>query len=141
MAAVVYNLAIAHHRKGRAMGLAVFTHKAKKLYTMALKFWADNDLAVNNNSSINNCYNNYNNSIGFLVKLASLNNLLEIRLESGDFDLAKECLHQIYSLLQSSGFSTTNELSSPVALAQEADIKALLRNLLQLQPPQVAPAA
>jgi hypothetical protein len=141
MAAVIYNLAIAHHRRGREMGLAVFTHKAEKLYTMALQFWADDDLGVNNNnnnnSSINSCYNNNNNSIGFLVKLASINNLLDIRLESGDHDSAKECLHRVYSLLQSSGFSTRDEISSPV----EADIKVLLGNLLLLQPSQVAPAA
>jgi hypothetical protein len=150
MAAVVYNLAIAHHRKGKAIGLVAFTQKAEKLYTMALKFFGDDNLVMvmvntsNNyyNSNINSCYTADNNSIGLLVKLASLNNLFEIRLESGDHDLAKECLYRVYSLLQSSGFSMRNELSSEAAFFfQEEDIKALLQNLLLLQPPQVAPAA
>jgi hypothetical protein len=124
-AVFIFNLAIAHHRQGKKTGLAALTVKAEKLYSMILKLLGDD--------STNNTV------IGVLVKLASVNNLLEIRLESGDYVLAREGLGQVSKMLRCC--TATSQGISNVPTLQDSNVKCLLMNILLLRPPNAAPAA
>jgi hypothetical protein len=113
-AVFIFNLAIAHHRQGKKTGLAVFTVKAEKLYSMILKLLGDD--------STNNTV------IGVLVKL-----------ESGDYVLAREGLGQVSKMLRCC--TATSQGISNVPTLQDSKVKCLLMNILLLRPPNAAPAA
>ena len=133
---VIFNLALAHHRRGKdgqvATGRGGCLTKADKLYGMALKVLA----------------HDFTNSVSVLVKLASINNMAEIRFEMGDNDSARTGLQLLSKLLQQCSDSTlsnsTRSMSSSIAdspMFQEPQIQGLLMNVLLLRAPKVAPAA
>jgi hypothetical protein len=115
--AVIFNLALAHHRKGMNSGQGALLIKSEKLYSMILKLLSDDD----HNTS----------RIAILVKLATVNNLAQRCFESGDFEQARQGLGHL---------SSTFRIKS-LSFLQEDNIKELLMNVLLLKPPKVAPAA
>ena len=126
-AAIIFNLALAHHRKGiRTENLAV-TSKALKLYTTILKLLrggGDDDLAGSANME-------------FLLKLATISNLLEIQSQFGDYDLiAYERLEQLTRSLR-----RKDTMLLDAILCQTSGVKGQLMSVLLTKPPSVAPAA
>lgn len=116
-ATVVFNLALAHHRRGMNTGRAELLIKADKLYSMVLKLLSEDY--------------HYTSRMSVITKLASINNLAQLRFDAGDFDKAREGLRHL-----SHGFRVT----SAVFLRGTA-MKDLLLNVLLLTPPKAAPAA
>jgi tetratricopeptide (TPR) repeat protein len=116
-ATVVYNLALAYHRRGMNTGRAELLIKADKLYSMGLKLLSED--------------HQFTSRISIITKLASINNLTQLRFDAGDFDKACEGLQHL-----SHGF----RVRSAYFLRGTA-MKDLLMNVLLLTPPTVAPAA
>jgi hypothetical protein len=116
-ATVIFNFALAHHRKGMSSGQDALLLKSEKLYSMVLKVLSDDD----HNTS----------RIAILVKLASVNNLAQRCFESGNFEQARQGLGHLSSTFRTKSLS----------FLQEENIKELLLNVLLLKPPKVAPAA
>jgi hypothetical protein len=129
-AAVVLNLALCYHRKGEKSGLAAFTTKAEKLYSMALQLLGSSNNSCNNNSTL--CI------LGLVLQLASLNNLLGIQWESGNYQ--HDHRQQEGILAQIRQFLIHNNIGT-IPWLQEANIQGLIMNIMLLKPPQVAPAA
>ena len=120
--AVIFNLALSYHRKADHESLT----KADKLYNMVLK------LLVHDFSS----------RVSVLVKLASINNLAQIRFESGNFVSAAAGLDHLTSFKRGSAIAANSSGAlSGRPMFQEAQIKGLLMNVLLLKVPKVAPAA
>jgi hypothetical protein len=92
--------------------------KAEKLYAMVLKLVDDGACHMR---------------IAVVVKLASINNLSQIRHAKGDYEHAREGLDQLSSFLR-----RTNQ-----ALFEEPQVQGLLMNalLLKASSTKVAPAA
>jgi hypothetical protein len=116
-AVVIFNLALTVHREGKN-GKIEFMDKAQKLYTMALK--------ILNNQCMNR--------VAVIVKLASINNLSQIRFDCGEYELAREGLDHVSAFMRASG-NTNN------AMLVEPEIQCLLMNVLLLKAPVIAPAA
>jgi tetratricopeptide (TPR) repeat protein len=107
-AAVIFNLALALQHKGEEK-------KAERLYSIVLK------LLLNEHCHLR---------IAVLVKLASLNNLSQIRFANGDFESAREGLDQLSGFLRRAAWNF-----------EEPEVQGLLMNVLLLKVPNVAPAA
>ena len=117
-AVVIFNLALAHHRQALALSCkSTYMTKAEKLYGMVLKLLDD-------------CVNR----AAVIVKLASINNLAQIRFDSGDYEHARHSLEHISSFMRSSAAANH-------AMFEEPEIQSLLMNVLLLKAPKVAPAA
>jgi hypothetical protein len=117
---VVFNLALAHHRKGKRGADAAYIVKAKALYSIVLKLFDNNSLS----------------RTVILVKLAAINNMSQICFDLGLYDeLACEGLGHISSFMRSSS-GTSNQ-----SVFDEPEVQSLLINVLLLKAPYVAPAA
>jgi hypothetical protein len=114
-ATVIFNLALAHHLQA-SKGDNACMAKAEKFYAMVPKLVVDGA-----------CYMR----IAVVVKLASINNLSQIRYAKGDYEHARDGLDQLSSFLR-----RTNQ-----ALFEEPQVQGLLMHALLLKPPKVAPAA
>jgi hypothetical protein len=123
--AVIFNLALSYHRKADQGSLT----KADKLYTMVLKLLVDD----------------FTSRVSVLVKLASINNIAQIRFQSGNFVSAAAGLDHLTSFMRGSAMAASADSSSGAMssrpMFQEAQIKGLLMNVLLLKVPKVAPAA
>jgi hypothetical protein len=113
-AAVIFNLALAHHHKASKTGKVAYLSKAEKLYAMVLRVLNDGASRTAN-----------------LVKLASINNMSQIRFANGDYEQASEGLSHLISFMRQAGDS----------VFQEPKVQGLLMNVLLLKAPRVAPAA
>jgi hypothetical protein len=116
-AVVIFNLALTFHREGKN-GKIKSMVKAQKLYTMVLK--------ILNNQCMNR--------VAVIAKLASINNLSQIRFDCGKYELAREGLDHVSAFLRASG-NTNN------TMLEEPEIQGLLINVLLLKAPVIAPAA
>jgi hypothetical protein len=116
-AVVIFNLALTFHREGKN-GKIESMVKAQKLYTMVLK--------ILNNQCMNR--------VAVIAKLASINNLSQIRFDCGEYELAREGLDHVSAFIRGSG-NTKN------AMLEEPEIQGLLMNVLLLKEPVIAPAA
>jgi hypothetical protein len=116
-AVVIFNLALTVHREGKN-GKIESMVKAQKLYTMVLKILD------------NQCMNR----VAVIAKLASINNLSQIRFDCGEYELARQGLDHVSAFLRASG-NTNN------AMLEEPEIQGLLINVLLLKAPVIAPAA
>jgi hypothetical protein len=114
-AAVIFNLALVHHLQASKGDIACMA-KAEKLYATVLKLVDDRACHMR---------------VAVLVKLASMNNLSQIRYAKGEYEHAREGLNQLSSFLR-----RTNQ-----ALFEEPQVQGLLMNALLLKAPKVAPAA
>jgi hypothetical protein len=114
-AAVIFNLALAHHHAAITSD-AGYLPKAEKLYAMVLKLL--DDAALHLRTAV-------------VIKLATINNLSQIRFENGDFELAREGLSHLSNFVR----QTNN------ALLEEPEVQGLLMNVLLLKVPRMAPAA
>jgi hypothetical protein len=114
-AIVIFNLALAHHLQA-SKGDTACMAKAEKFYAMVLKLVDDGACHMR---------------IAVVVKLASINNLSQIRYAKGDFEHARDGLDQLSSFLR-----RTNQ-----ALFEEPQVQGLLMHALLLKAPKVAPAA
>jgi hypothetical protein len=112
---VIFNLALAHHHVAITSD-AGYLPKAEKLYAMVLKLLDGAALYMRT---------------AVVVKLATINNLSQIRFENGDFEPAREGLSHITSFLRQANN----------ALLEEPEVLGLLMNVLLLKAPRVAPAA
>ena len=124
-AAIIFNLALAHHRKGIKTENSALTAKAMKLYTTILKLLrgGEDDLGSAN--------------MEFLLKLATISNLLEIQSQFGDYDLiAYERLEQLTRSLR-----RKDTMLLDAILCQTSGVKGQLMSVLLTKPPSVAPAA
>ena len=123
-ATVIFNLALAHHRRGLGNGVSALLFKAEKLYSMLLKLLA---------------HQGYNKSrMALTVKLASIYNLASLRFDAGNFEEAREGLGHLSTIVHSGSHS---ECITNLPMFQEPDLRELLLNVLMLKPPRVAPAA
>ena len=113
-AAVIFNLALAHHIQGSKDKKA--QDKAERLYTTILKLL---DERVGHIQS------------ALMLKLACINNLAHIRTENGVFDEARDGASQLSTLLK-----TTDE-----TLFEAAEVQGLLMSVLLFKKPRVAAAA
>jgi hypothetical protein len=113
-AAVIFNLALAHHHKSSSTGEVAYLSKAEKLYSMVLRVLNDGASRTAN-----------------LVKLASINNMFQIRFANGDYEQASEGLSHVISFMRYANYSEF----------EEPKVQGLLMNLLLLKAPRVAPAA
>jgi hypothetical protein len=118
-AVVVFNLALAVHREGKNGKIESSMAKAQKLYTLASK-------VLNKNQCMNR--------VAVIVKLASINNLSQIRFDCGEYELARKGLHHLSAFMRASG-NTNN------AMLEEPGIQCLFMNVLLLKAPVIAPAA
>ena len=114
-AAVIFNLALAHHRMG-INGDKACHEKSLKLYKMVLKVLDDTLISFRT---------------AVTVKLATINNLAQIQYAQGDFDDAREGLSHLAGFLR---------IANGDVLA-EPQVQGLLMNVLMLRAPKVAPAA
>jgi hypothetical protein len=114
-AAVIFNLALAHHHVAITSD-AAYLPKAEKLYAMILKLLDDVALHLR---------------IAVIIKLATINNLSLIRFENGDFELAREGLTHLSNVVRQANN----------ALLEEPEVQQLLMNVLLLKAPRLAPAA
>jgi hypothetical protein len=122
--AVIFNLALSYHRKADQESLT----KADKLYNMVLKLLV----------------NDFTSRVSVLVKLASINNMAQIRFQSGNFVSAAAGLDHLTSFMRGSAMASADSSSGALSsrpLFQEPQIKGLLMNVLLLKVPKVAPAA
>jgi hypothetical protein len=115
-AAVIFNLALAHHHKASKTGEVAYLAKAEKLYALVLR-------VVDDASS----------RTAVLAKLASISNLSQIRFAKGEYEQAQEAVNQLSSLMRRRGASQD--------LFKEPQVQGMLMNALLLKPPRVAPAA
>ncbi|KAL3934078.1 MAG: hypothetical protein SGBAC_010126 [Bacillariaceae sp.] len=113
-AAVIFNLALAHHVQGSKNKNA--RNKAQKLYSTIMKIL---DARVGHMQS------------ALLLKLACINNMAHIRFEDGEFDRVQDGLGQLTALLK-----TTDE-----GLFEGAEVQGLLMSVLLFKKPKVAAAA
>ncbi|CAJ1937690.1 unnamed protein product [Cylindrotheca closterium] len=111
-AAVIFNLALAHHIQGSKNS----RNKAHKLYATIMKLL---DERVGHMQS------------ALLLKLACINNMAHIRFESGEFDRVQDGLGELSALLK-----TTDEV-----LLEGAEVQGLLMSVLLFKKPKVAAAA
>lgn len=114
-AAVIFNLALAHHRHGM-QGNGAFRQKAAKLYTMVLRILDDSLIEF---------------GPVVMIKLASLNNLVNIQLADGDEDAADEGLRRLAGIVR----------QSSIEVLTEPTLECLLFSLLSVRSPNVAAAA
>jgi hypothetical protein len=114
-AAVIFNLALAHHRLGM-QGDELYQQKALKLYTMVLKVLDDSLIEFR---------------AAITVKLATINNLTQIRFAKGDYEQAREGLDHLAGFLR---------IANGEVLA-EPQVAGLLMNVLMFRAPKVAAAA
>jgi hypothetical protein len=115
-AAVIFNLALAHHHKASKTGEVAYLAKAEKLYAMVLRVADD-----------------ASSRTAVLAKLASISNLSQIRFAKGEYEQAQEAVNQLSSLMRRRGASR--------ALLEEPQVQGMLMNALLLKAPIVAPAA
>jgi tetratricopeptide (TPR) repeat protein len=114
-AAVIFNLALAHHRKGMN-GNEVYRVKALRLYSMVLQIIDDSLISFQTAAT---------------VKLATINNLAQIQVSRGNYEDAEEVLKHLYGVLHA---ATESVLASP-------QVQGLLMNVLMFRAPSVAAAA
>ncbi len=115
-AAVIFNLALAHHRLGMQVGNEAYQQKALKLYTMVLRVLDDSLIEFRT---------------AIMVKLATINNLTQIRFAKGDYEEAREGLDHLAGFLR---------VANGEVLA-EPQVAGLLMNVLMFRAPRVAAAA
>lgn len=113
-AAVIFNLALAHHAK--AATDSKYLLKAEELYATIPKLLDDRVSHMRP---------------AVILTLASINNMSYIRFENGNFDQIKEGLAEVNGLLKN-----TNNI-----LFEEPEVQGLLMNVLLLKNPKVAAAA
>lgn len=114
-AAVIFNLALAHHRVGM-QGNEAYQQKALKLYTMVLRVLDDSLIEFR---------------AAVMVKLATINNLTQIRFAKGDYEEAREGMEHLAGFLR---------IVNGEVLA-EPHVAGLLMNVLMFRAPKVAAAA
>jgi tetratricopeptide (TPR) repeat protein len=107
-AAAIFNLALALQHNGEEK-------KAERLYAMVLKMLLNDHLHLR---------------IAVLIKLASLNNLSQIRFANGDFENARQGLDELSGFLRRAAWK-----------CEEPKVQGLLMNVLFLKAPNAAPAA
>lgn len=120
-ACIIFNLALAYHRRGTTAGHVSCMNKAENLYNMItrlLQTTMENDIAV------------------FLGMIA-VNNLSHIHYEQGRYEESKEGLGWLSSLIRQVG-QAPNGLST---MLENSDLTMLLLNVLLINPPNVAAAA
>ena len=113
-AAVIFNLALAHHIQGAKNTNA--RNKAEKLYATIMKLL---DERVGHMQS------------ALLLKLYCINNMAHIRFENGAYDQIQDGLGELSTLLKS-----TDE-----CLLEGAEVQGMLMSVLLFKKPKVAAAA
>jgi tetratricopeptide (TPR) repeat protein len=114
-AAVIFNLALAHHR-GALQGNEEYRKKAVKLYTMVLRVLDDSLIEFR---------------AAVMVKLATINNLAQIQFANGDYEAAREGLSHLSNFVR---------VANGEVLA-EPQVRGLLMSVLLIREPKVAAAA
>ena len=160
---VVYNLALAHHRRAKMMNGGCL-NKAKTLYSMVDKLLpTDYDFTTTNNN------NDYSDSglcqsklspheleVTFLLKLASLNNMAHIQYEQFCYDEAQDGLREIAQLMYQVEEAQNHQQQQQMIQQQQqhqqkqTNVRSLIQihewdgfvlNIMLLIPPTIAAAA
>jgi hypothetical protein len=145
-AIIMFNMALAHHRRGLQHGNRLTNKKCKDraivLYNLILRLLRQSDTTTT--AAL------VEGSAGF-IKLATLNNLSQLRFEQGQYAQAREGLDYLGSLIQraqlaaGAAASASTEASSnnnQAALFLESiEMKGLILNVLFVKSPQCASAA
>lgn len=113
-AAVIFNLALAHHRLVM-QGDKSLVEKTVKLYSLVLKLLENWE-----------CHKGI-----AIIKLAAINNLAQMRFANGEYEHAREGLDHLSAFMRKANN----------ALLDEPEVQGLLMNVLLLKAPKVAPAA
>jgi len=117
-AAVIFNLALAHHRQGLRGGKGSFLKKAVNLYGVVLRVLDDSLIE-------------FRVAVVPLIKLAAINNLIQIQLAIGDSNAADESLRRLVGTVR---LANVEALTDPT-------LGRLLCRLLSIQTSTVAAAA
>jgi hypothetical protein len=119
-AVIILNLSLAYHRKGLGGNEACLA-KAEKMYDMVTKL-------------LSGCEDNH--VIVLVVKLASINNVSQLRHNHGDYSFSQEGFRYLGYLIH---FAGQNLESSSLCSTQM--YQGMLLNVLCLAPPDAASAA
>ena len=114
-AAVIFNLALAHHRQG-LHGNNVYRQKAVKLYSMVLRILDDSLIDFRT---------------AVMVKLATINNLAQIQFSNGDYQEAQTGLSHLPGVVR---LARSDVLADP-------QVQRLLMTVLMIREPKLAAAA
>lgn len=115
-AAVIFNMALIHHRNGSVV-------KAEKLYVLVCTLLTDAYP-----STLCPCMAR----MVTMVRLASINNVSQIRLDCGDYEATREALTDLASILRD---------GAELAAFQDPDMQGLVLNILLFKAPSTAAAA
>ena len=114
-AAVIFNLALAHHRQG-IRGNTTCRQKAVKLYDMVLRILDDSLIDFRT---------------AVMVKLATINNLAQIQFATGDYQKARTGLSYLPGFIR----------HARVDVLADPQVQRLLMTVLMIREPKVAAAA
>jgi hypothetical protein len=119
-AVIILNIALAYHRKG-VSGNAACLAKAGKMYGVVTNL-------------LSGCENNQ--GIALVAKLASINNLSQLRHSQGDYNFSQEGFQYLGDLINVAG-----ENLERLSVCNAQMYKGMLLNILCVAPPDAAPAA
>jgi hypothetical protein len=115
-AAVIFNLALIHHRNSSVV-------KAEKLYTLACALLADP-------YPINSCP--YMACLVAMVQIASINNVSQIRFDCGDYEATREALADMSRILRH---------GADLSVLQDPNLQGFVLNILLFKASSTAAAA
>jgi hypothetical protein len=115
-AVYIFNMALAHHREGLRQNQKC-SERAISLYNMVIRLLR---------------FSNLRGPAG-VVKLAAINNLSQLRYDQGNYDLAREGLNHLSSIVQAR--------SASLLQLSDTELNGVIMNLAFLKPPRVAAAA
>jgi hypothetical protein len=117
-AVIMFNMALAHHRVGLIASKKTCSNRAISLYNLTLRL-----------------LKNYGfGGTAGVVKLASMNNLLQLRYERGEYALARQGLEFLSAGLKQVAKTGQSKL-------KDSGLQGLITNILFLKNQRVAPAA
>jgi hypothetical protein len=117
-AVIMFNMALAYHRVGLVASNKTCSNRAISLYNLTLRLLKHYD---------------FGGTAG-VIKLASMNNLLQLRYERGEYALARQGL-----VFLSEGVKQVTKTGQ--GKLKDSDLKGLITNIMFLKNIQVAPAA
>jgi hypothetical protein len=121
-AVIILNIALAYHRKGVGGTNEACLAKAEKMYAVVTKI-------------LDGCEDNQ--GIVLVAKLASINNLSQLRHNQGDYNLSQEGFQYLGDLID----VASENLGSSSSLCSSQMYQGMLLNVLCIAPPDAASAA
>lgn len=115
---IIFNLALSWHLHGNATGKSMLLTKASHLYNLVIN-------VIDNAETVDESY--------AVLECVALNNLAQIHFEQGNYDICRDCLSELFDLIQ------MNDFLDIYLDSEEAD--EIRFNILHLRAPVAALAA